>query len=78
MGERAVRAYAAAWTAIYAGGDAIAGFYDVSFTESLLAALFGLFVSVMFSLAGKKRGAEDSASLLDRGQDPPLPAAEVG
>lgn len=71
-GERALRAYAAAWVAVYVGAQVIEKF-DVTFWESLQAAAFGSFVSIMFSLAGKTRGATDSASLLNRQQDPPLP-----
>ncbi len=68
--ERGARAYASAWTAIYAGGM-ITGFWSASFTESLIGALFALFVSAMFSLAGKKSGAADSASFLPADTDPP-------
>lgn len=71
-GERVVRNYAGAWTAIYLAGDKILGFWSASFTESLIAAAFASFVSAMFSLAGKTRGATDSASVLNREQDPPV------
>lgn len=70
--ERGLRAYASAWTAIYAGGQ-ITGFWDASFSESLQGSLFALFVSAMFSLAGKRWGAEDSASFLPERADPPQP-----
>lgn len=68
-GERAVRAYAAAWVSII-GGDYVME-WDATLGESLLGALFGVIVSAAFSLAGKRRGAPDSASLLQREQDPP-------
>ncbi len=69
--ERSLRAYAGAWTAIYVAGDAILGFWDASFVDSLIAAAFAVFVSSMFSLAGKTQGASDSASFLPAGTDPP-------
>jgi len=71
--ERAARAYAGAWVAIYLAGDQILGFWDATFSESLQAAAFATFVSGMFSLAGKGRGAEDSASFLPAHTDPPQP-----
>lgn len=69
--ERGLRSYAGAWTAIYLAGDQILGFWSASFSESLIAAGFATFVSAMFSLAGKRRGAEDSASFLPASVDPP-------
>jgi hypothetical protein len=68
-GERALRAYAAAWTAIVGGDYALE--WDVSVLDTFLAAFLAVVVSAMFSLAGKKRGAPDSASLMAREQDPP-------
>jgi hypothetical protein len=70
--ERGVRAYAAAWVAIV-GGDYVLDQWSASFGESLKAAFFGLVVSTLFSLAGKQRGAEDSASFLPASTDPPQP-----
>lgn len=73
--ERAVRAYAASWVAIV-GGDYVLDSWNASFLESLEAAFFGFLVSAMFSLAGKTRGAPDSASLLPANTDPPQPAGD--
>ena len=70
--ERGARAYAASWVSIV-GGDYVLDSWSASFSESLVAAFFGLVVSAMFSLAGKSRGAEDSASLLPANTDPPQP-----
>lgn len=70
-GERATRAYAASWCAVY-GAAQISDKFDISLVDSLKAAFIGFFVSSMFSLAGKARGAPDSASVLNRAQDPPL------
>lgn len=69
MLERGLRAYAAAWTAIYAGGEVVG--WDASIVDSFKGAAFGLLVSAMFSLAGKAAGAPDSASFLPAGTDPP-------
>lgn len=68
--ERGARAYAASWVSIV-GGDYVLDSWSASFTESLVAAFFGLIVSAMFSLAGKANGASDSASFLPAGTDPP-------
>ncbi len=68
--ERAVRAYAASWVAIV-GGDYVLDSWSASFQESLVAALFGLVASTLFSLAGKQNGASDSASFLPPNTDPP-------
>lgn len=68
--ERGLRAYAASWVAIV-GGDYVLEQWNATFAESLKAAFFGLLVSALFSLAGKKRGAEDSASFLPANTDPP-------
>jgi hypothetical protein len=71
--ERGARSYASAWVAIYLAGDQILGFWNATFGESLMAAAFATFVSGMFSLAGRRRGAEDSASFLPENTDPPQP-----
>lgn len=70
--ERGARAYAASWVSIV-GGDYVLDSWSASFQESLVAAFFGLLVSTMFSLAGKRSGAEDSASFLPEQTDPPQP-----
>lgn len=67
--ERGARAYAGAWVAIYAGGEVVG--WDASILDSFKGAAFGLFVSAMFSLAGKANGAPDSASFLPARTDPP-------
>lgn len=72
MAERGLRAYAAAWVAIV-GGDYVLDSWSASFRESLVAAFFGLIASAMFSLAGKAKGAPDSASFLPANTDPPQP-----
>ena len=68
--ERAGRtfgqAYLAAWVAY--GGAA----YDELFTvDNLKAGVVGLALSFAVSLGAKKRGADDSASLLNANVDPP-------
>ncbi len=68
--ERGARAYAASWVAIV-GGDYVLESWSASFQESLVAALFGLIASTLFSLAGKQNGATDSASFLPARTDPP-------
>ncbi len=68
--ERGARAYAASWVAIV-GGDYVLDSWSASFAESLVAALFGLLASTLFSLAGKQSGASDSASFLPPNTDPP-------
>ena len=70
--ERGLRAYAASWVSIV-GGDYVLDSWSASFAESLVAALFGLVASTLFSLAGKTSGATDSASFLPAGTDPPQP-----
>lgn len=70
--ERGLRAYAACWVGIV-GGDYILDSWSASFQESLVAALFGVFLEAMFSLAGRSRGATDSASMLPGNTDPPQP-----
>ena len=72
MLERGARAYAASWVSIV-GGDYVLDSWSASFQESLVAALFGLVASALFSLAGKSRGADDSASFLPANTDPPQP-----
>lgn len=70
--ERGARAYAASWVSIV-GGDYVLDSWSASFRESLVAAFFGLVASMLFSLAGKQRGADDSASFLPASTDPPQP-----
>jgi uncharacterized membrane protein YiaA len=72
-GERAARAYAISWVAIV-GGDYVIEAWNATMLETFKAAFFGVLVSALFSLAGKTRGAKDSASLLERSKDPPAPA----
>lgn len=70
MLERGLRAYAASWVSIV-GGDYVLDSWSASFQESLVAAFFGLVASALFSLAGKRYGADDSASFLPAAADPP-------
>ena len=70
--ERGARAYAASWVTVV-GGDYVLDSWSATFQESLVAAFFGLVASVLFSLAGKQAGAEDSASFLPEHTDPPQP-----
>jgi hypothetical protein len=70
--ERGLRAYASSWVAVV-GGDYVLEAWNATFVESLQAAFFGFVVSVIFSLAGKQRGASDSASFLPENTDPPQP-----
>lgn len=71
MIERGVRAYASAWVAIYVAGNYVLDAWNASAIETFKAAFFALVVSALFSLAGKRQGAEDSASFLPPNTDPP-------
>lgn len=62
-GERALRAYAAAFASLVGADQAFTKF-DLSFLDTLVAAFIGMVVSALFSLAGKKRGSSRTASLL--------------
>lgn len=70
--ERGARAFAAAYVSVV-GIDYLSDKFDVSTLENLKLAAGTMFVSAMFSLAGKQRGAPDSASLLPADTDPPQP-----
>jgi hypothetical protein len=61
--ERAVRAYAASFASLY-GADQVFTEFNPAFWELLLAALVGLVVSTLLSLAGVRRGSPASGSLL--------------
>jgi hypothetical protein len=69
--ERGLRMFAGAYVSVV-GIDYFAEGFNVNTLETFKLALGAMFVDVMFSLAGKKRGAPDSASLLNREADPPL------
>ena len=71
-GERGLRAFAAAYVSVV-GIDYFTENFDVGTIATFKLALGTAVVSAMVSLAGKRRGAPDSASLLDREDDPPLP-----
>ncbi len=68
--ERGVRAFAAAYVSVV-GIDYLSEDFNVNTLENLKLAAGTMFVSSMFSLAGKTRGAEDSASFLPENTDPP-------
>ena len=70
--ERGLRAFAAAYVSVV-GADYLSESFDVSTLETFKLAAGTMFVSTMFSLAGKTRGAPDSASLLPANTDPPQP-----
>ena len=73
--ERAARAYAASFASLIAA-DQVFTKFDLALGETFYAAFVGFVVSAILSLAGKTRGAEDSASLLPAKSDPPQqPAA---
>jgi hypothetical protein len=69
--ERGLRMFAGAYVSVV-GIDYFSESFDVSTLETFKLSAGAMFVDVMFSLAGKKRGAPDSASLLNREDDPPL------
>lgn len=68
--ERGIRAYATSLATVL-GGDYVLSQWNATFGESLKAAFFGLAISAVFSIAGKQRGAPDSASFLPENTDPP-------
>lgn len=69
--ERGLRMYAGCLATVI-GGDYVMDSWSATWQEAVAAAFFGFAAEVVFSLAGKRRGADDSASLLSREQDPPL------
>ena len=70
--ERALRAYAASFATLV-GADQVFTKFDLALAEMFYAAFVGFLVSALLSLAGKTRGAEDSASFLPAHQGPPQP-----
>jgi len=62
-GERALRAYAASFASLV-GADQVFNDFNLAFWKTLVAALVGLIVSTLFSLAGVRRGSPASGSLL--------------
>jgi hypothetical protein len=69
--ERGLRAFASAYVSVV-GADYLNESFDVGTVATFKVALGTMFVSAMFSLAGKARGAPDSASLLPAHADPPV------
>ena len=69
--ERGVRAYAASFATLI-GADQVYTKFDLTLLETFYSAFVGLVVSGLLSLAGKRIGATDSASVLPREQDPPI------
>jgi hypothetical protein len=61
--ERGLRAYAASFASLV-GADQVFSKFDLAFWETLVAALVGLVVSTLLSLAGVRRGSPGSGSLL--------------
>lgn len=68
--ERGVRAFASAYVSVV-GLDYFTENFDVGTMATLKLSLGTMFVSTMFSLAGKTQGAPDSASFLPENTDPP-------
>lgn len=70
-GRTALQAYMAVWIA--AGAT-----YETLFTrDNLEGAIVGVALSVAMSVGAKKRGADDSASLLPADVDPPQPVKKA-
>lgn len=70
-GERAIRAYAASFASLITA-DQVFTKFDLTLLETFYAAFVGFVVSGVVSLAGKRIGATDSASVLPRPMDPPV------
>lgn len=62
--ERAVKTFAQSLVTVI-GADKVAGFFDASFTEAILAALFATFLSFLTSVASTRTGEKNSPSLFD-------------